>query len=124
MTFTTKQLARIAGITKWQLMAWDRQGLLRAARGRVRGKTADRAYTRAQALGVIALAMLRRSGVSERKIRAAAAMLPVSIEGGAFLVFDGVLLPQVTAEEAIGLMEERPGSRVMRVAKLIERLPA
>lgn len=123
MIYTTKQLARISGISRGQLIRWDGDGLLRPKRGRVRGKIAERNYTRAQALGVIALAELGRGGVSQKRIRAASAALPEAIEEGMFLIFDGwQLYPRRTAEEALALLEERPGSRVMRVAKLMERL--
>jgi DNA-binding transcriptional MerR regulator len=123
LTYTTKQLARISGISKRQLIRWDQVGLLHAERGRVRGKTADRAYTRAQAIGVIALAELRRNGVSQRRIRAASGVLPEAIEEGGFLVFDGwMIYPRSTAEDAISMVEEKPGSLVMRVSKLMARL--
>lgn len=123
LTYTTKQLARISGISRRQLIRWEGAGLLKAERGRVRGATGDRAYTSSQAIGVIALAELRRGGVSQRRIRAASASLPAAIEDGVFLVFDGLTLAaQGSADEAIDLLEKYPGSRVIRVATLKARL--
>ena len=55
-----------------RLERWERHGLLTAERGRVRGNTAERAYSRAQVLGVIALRELERAGVSQNTVRAAA----------------------------------------------------
>jgi hypothetical protein len=81
-------------------------------------------YSRSQALGVMALADLQERGVNKLRISTAAAALPMGIEDGAFLVYDGWMLHlRSTAEEVVHLLEERPGCHVLRVAKLIARLP-
>lgn len=121
-TYTTKQLARISGISRDQLGRWDRERVLSPARRDI--GNCQRAYTRDQALGVIALGELRRNKVSERRIRAAAAGLPVLMTEHRYLVFDGCMLyAKATTEEVVELLGKMSqGGRVLRLAPLAERL--
>jgi len=130
VTYTTNELAMISGISKDQLTNWDRAGLLRPARrkrGRIetsgRGTGTRSLYSRDQALGVIALGELRRAGVSARRIRAASALLPRSIDRG-YLVFDGRLLhTRATAEQVVKLLRAKvQDCHVLTVSELVERL--
>ena len=124
LTFTARGLAKMSGISRDQLIRWDRAGLIRAAH-RHCGNRQERAYTREQALGVLALGELRRRGVSQRRIRIAAGVLPpISIHEHAFLVFDGQLLhTRRTDAEVVDLLSGTNGHcRVLRLGRLVERL--
>jgi hypothetical protein len=79
---------------------------------------------RGQAIGAIALAELRKLGVSQRRIRAAAGALPASVDDCGWLAFDGWMMYALPgAEEVLNLMEKKPRSaRVFRVAPLAQRL--
>lgn len=102
--YTASELARVSGITRDQLMRWAKAGLLKPLRT-PRGKTAACVYTREQALGVMALGELRRCGVSERRVRAASAVLPVFVSEYAYLVFDGrQLFARSTEGEVVELL--------------------
>lgn len=121
-TYTTSALARISGISRQQLMRWDRAGLLRPER-RARGRASDRVYTWEQALAVIALGELQRRGVSNRRIRAASARMPPIAERS-YLVFDGDgIHAKDTPAEVVDLLSRIDGGgRVLRVETLAERL--
>lgn len=121
VSYTTKHLGRISGISRDQLGRWDRDRVLTPARRGI--GNCQRAYTRDQALGIMALGELRRHNVSERRIRAAAAVLPI-IAAHRYLVFDGrMLYARATAEEVVELLGKMTqGGRVLRLAPLAERL--
>jgi DNA-binding transcriptional MerR regulator len=123
-TYTTSALARISGIiTRDQLIQWASAGLLQPAR-KVRGENFECVYTREQAIGVIALGELRRTGVSNRRIRAASALLPQSLTDSSYIIFDGRLLyVKSTPADALELLTRMDSSfRVLKVRDLVERL--
>lgn len=122
-TYTTSALARISGISRDQLMNWNRAGLLCPER-RSRGDASEMIYTREQALGVMALGELRRRGVSDRRIRGAAGLLPAVVAEFAYLVFDGqTVSARSTDAEVLELLGRLDGGgRLLRVAELAERL--
>ncbi len=124
ITYTTRQLGRISGISRDQLAAWDDEGLLRAARGS-RGRISQHTYTREQALGVIALGQLKGGGVRPVQLRRAAQLLPSIISQYVYLVFDGKMLyGRTTQEEVMELLSGAQGMHVLRVRELIRRLTA
>ena len=71
----------------------------------------------------MALRELRRAGINDRLIRAASAALPKNVVGCAYLVFDGKAIhARVTAKDAVDLLMTNPGSRVLMIEPLAERL--
>ena len=122
-TYTTAALAKISGISRDQLVQWDRAGLLKPAR-RPRGKVSERIYTGEQALGVVALGELRRCGVSDRRIRNASALLPPTLSDYSYLVFDGrMVYARSTEAEVIALFtKSKSECRVLEVRPLLVKL--
>ena len=89
------------------------------------GAAAGVGYTRGQALGVLAPSELRRRGVSWRRMRTAAGVLPPIVEHEhAYLVFDGWLMhSRRTDTEVVELVPGLGrGCQVLRLRKLAERL--
>lgn len=119
-TYSANALAGISGISRYQLIRWERAGLLRPAR-RARGK--GLLYTREQALGVIALGELRKRGVCDRRIRAASAALP-SVAEHSYLVFDGcTMYTRSSATDLAELVSQTTGPCiVLKMEALLERL--
>lgn len=119
-TFSRRALAKISGISRGQLIRWDRDGLIRAD-----AKPPGCFYTREQALGILALGDLRRRGVSQRRIRTAAAVLPLISSGEhVFLVFDGQLMHarRTDAEVTDLLSGSGRACRVLKITNLAKKL--
>lgn len=123
MPYSIRELARLSGVSRDRLYTWDRAGLLKAPRCR-RGLVEDAAYTQEQALGVMALGELDRRGVSERRLRRAAALLPLSLDGRTYIVFDGsMVFARESAAEAAQLLVERAcAGHVVEMGPLAKKL--
>jgi DNA-binding transcriptional MerR regulator len=122
-TINGRQLARISGVSRDQLVRWDRAGVLRGTRVDER-RNAECLYSREQALGVIALGELRKAGESDRLLKQAAELLPRTISDAAYLIFTGAVsyLKRTPEEVADLLTRANRAARVLRVDQLVERL--
>lgn len=123
LMFTTNHLGRISGISRQQLMAWNRDGVL-CAQKRLRGHVPEHVYTQEQALGILALGELKRRGVSTWRVRSWAARLPPMISECEYLMFDSSTIrgcrsvPELVKGLTLG------AAHVLTVEILMQRLTA
>jgi hypothetical protein len=101
--YTERTLARVSGISRDLLKAWNQSGYLKPT-ARARGRQVEWGYSRQQAMGVCALGRIRGE-VPDRQLGRAAAMLPMALPNGGFLIFDGrMMVVAGNAEEAMNRM--------------------
>jgi DNA-binding transcriptional MerR regulator len=74
-SFSTAQVARLAGLTPRQLDHWDRQGFLKPSLQRARGYGSTRRYSFEDVVRIRVAARLRAAGVGLSRIRRCAEVL-------------------------------------------------